>query len=214
MAIVYALLGLLGVLLALLLLVLFVPVYARFVYDGEVRLTVRVLGIPVPLLPAEDTPADQAPPKKTAKPSKATELKRSLSDSFRTDGVRATVDYLIELARIAGTAVGDVLSAIVVDKLHLDLMIATPDASDTAVRYGQVCSVLYPALTAISSKIKIRRREWRVEPNFLRETSAAYVDVRLHVWVYRVLGAGLKLLVHYWLLQPTEDIKEDMNHGK
>ncbi len=218
MPILYVFLGLVGLLLLLLLLVLFVPVWAHIVYDGELRVQLRVLGVPVTVLPSEDKPAatsSSAPGKEKTQAAKKEGLKQPLATSFRQDGVGATVAYLCELAGIAGKAIGDVLCAIVVDVLHLDLRIAAEDPQDTAVRYGQVCGMLYLALAAIESKIKIRRREWRVEPNFLVGSSAAYADVRLHIWVYRVAGAAIKLLVRYlWLNIKSTDIKEEPNYGK
>ncbi len=201
MPIVYALLALLGLVVLLMLLVLFVPVGVRVIYDGELRVRVRVFGVPVTVLPSEDSSDKPVSPETAKKPSKSAELKTTLASSFREDGVGATLAYLGKLAALAGRAVGDLLRAIVVDTFRLDLLIAAVDPQDTAVRYGQVCGVLYPAIAAIEQKVIIRRREWRVEPNFLRESSAAYVDIRAHVWVYRVAGTAIKLLAQYWILQ-------------
>ncbi len=210
MLFVYVLLGLLGLLLLLILLILFVPIGVRLMYDGELHVRVRVLGVPLTILPAEEKPDKLQQPKRKKKASgKTSELKSTITASFRQDGVGATLHYLGELAGIAGKAVGKLLRAVVVDRLHLDLLIATDDPQDTAVRYGQVCGVLYPALAVIERMITVRRRELRVEPNFLRESSAAYIDMKAHVWVYRVVGAGVSLLVQYLILQ----IKTTDNKG-
>lgn len=223
MPILYILLGLLALALLLVLLVLFVPVYARITYDEELRVRVRVLGVPITLLPSEDKPEEtEAKPAKMsapAKPSKAEELLGEVSRSFKEDGVAATLHYLGELARIAGQAVGRVLRGVTVDKLALELIIADGDADTTAIRYGQVCSVLYPAFTAIAGVIKVRKRDLRVEPNFLMENSTVSTDVRLHIRVYRVVGAAIVLLVKFMLLkqgEPNDLItdKEETNHGK
>lgn len=220
MPILYILLGLLAFILLLLLLVLFVPVWARITYDEELRVRVWVLGVPITLLPSEDKPEEaEAKPTKTtapAKPSKAKELLAEVSRSFKEDGVAATLGYLTDLARIAGQAVGRVLHSITVDKLKLELIVADGDADTTAIRYGQVCSVLYPALTAIAGVIKVRKRAMRVEPNFFMKNSTASADVRLHIWVYRVVGAAIVLLVRYMRLKDSDLItdKEETNHGK
>lgn len=217
MPILYILLGLLALILLLVFLVLFVPVYARITYDEELRVRVRVLGVPIALLPSEDEPEGPEPtPAKTekpAKPSKAKELLGELSRSFEVDGVAATLHYLSELAKLAGQAVGRVLHSITVDKLDLELFVADGDADETAIRYGQVCSVLYPAFAAIAGVIKVRKRDLRVEPNFLLDNSTLHADVCLHIWGYRVAGAAIVLLVRYMLLKDS-DYKEEANHGK
>ncbi len=210
----YILLGLLGLLVLLVLLVLFVPAYARVTYDDELRVRVRVLGVPITLLPSEDEPEEEKPTsrRKPTKPSKTKELLGEISRSFKEDGVAATLHYLSELAKLAGQAVGRVLHSITVDKLALDLIVADGDADTTAIRYGQVCGVLYPVFTAIAGVIKVRKRDLRVEPNFLLEKSTLRADVRLHIRVYRLVGAAIVLLVKFMLLKDTD--KEEANHGK
>ncbi len=220
MPILYILLGLLGLLVLLVLLVLFVPVYARVTYDDELRVRVRVLGVPITLLPSEDEPKAEKPAsKKSAKPSKTKELLGEMSRSFKQDGVAATLHSLVELARLAGQAVGRVLHSITVDKLDFELTVVDGDVDTTAIRYGQVCSVLYPAFTAIAGAIKVRKRALRIEPNFLMDKSTVRADVRLHIWVYRLVGAAIVLLVKFMLLKGNNDTdtitdKEEENHGK
>lgn len=218
----YILLGLLGLLVLLLLLALFVPVYARVTYDDELRVQVRVLGVPITLLPSEDEPEEEKPTlekKKSAKPSKTKELLGEVFRSFKEDGVAATLHYLGELAKLAGQAIGRVLHSITVDKLSLELIVADGDADTTAIRYGQVCGVLYPAFTAIAGVIKVRKRDLRVEPNFLLNKSTLRADVRLHIRLYRLVGAAIVLLVKFLLLKGNTDTdlitdKEEANHGK
>ena len=211
----YILLGLLSLVILLLLLVLFVPVWARITYDGELRVKIRVLGIPITLLPSEDEPAQPktAAKAKETKPSKAKQLRDEVSRSFKEDGVAATISYLTELAKLAGQSVGRALHSITVDKLTLELLIADGDADITAIRYGQVCSVLYPAFTAIAGAIKVRKRDLRIEPNFLMEKSTASADVRLHIWVYRLAGAAIGFLMRFMLLKGNDITeREETNH--
>ncbi len=204
MLFVYILLGLL----ATVALVLLVPIYGRVVYDGEqLRVRVRVLGVPITLLPRPEKarPDTGDKPRRTGKGKKTTPSKwQELTQMFREDGPAATLHYLTELARLAGQAVGRLLRAVTVDKLQLELLVATSDPADTAVRYGQVCSVLYPALAAISGPVRMRRRHLRVEPNFLLEKSDVRLDVRLHAGVYRLLWAAIVVLVRFLLMSDSD----------
>ncbi len=209
MVFLYILLGLLG----LLVLVLAVPVYGRVTYDGDLRAKVRVLGIPITLLPQEEKPA--AEPKKSAKKKADTKKKKKqeekpskwqeLTAMFREDGPAATLHYLCELAKLAGQAVGRLLKAVTVDRLSMELLVATGDPADTAVRYGQVCAALYPALAGIESRVRVRRRHLRVEPNFLLEKSDLALDLRLHIRVWQALWAALVLLVKFLLMKETDE---------
>ena len=224
MLILYILLGLLALCLLVVLLVLFVPVTARIAYDDELRVRVRVLGIPITLLPSqpkeEKEPPDK-PKKKPAadkppaekKPSRVRQLVQEIGDTFKEDGIGATVDYLRQLAALAGKAVGGLLGAITVTRLKLTLLIVGEDAADTAVRYGEICAALYPALTVLERVIRVRRREMRVEPGFLTEDGVLRADVRLRVWVYRAVGTLIKLLIQYLFIKDS-DHKEVLSNGK
>lgn len=196
---------------ALIAVILLVPIYARVRYDGTLTVRLRVWGIPITLLPSdeEDEPDEPATPSPRKKPSKAAQLKRELTRNFHEDGVGATLRYLGDLAAILSQAVGRLLRAVTVDRLHLEMRISAADAADTAVRYGQVCAALYPTLAVIERAMRVRRREVRVEPAFLAESSAAFVDVRLHVWVYRAAGAAFALLWRYLTMN-----KEGIDYGK
>ncbi len=223
MLIVYTLLGLLGLVVLLVLAVLFVPAYGHITYDGELRVYIRVLGVPITLLPSEQAASKQtthsSKRQKTAKPSKIQELREELSRSFKQDGVTATITYLTELAQLVGQAVGRAFRSVTVDDLQLHMLISDGDADTTAIRYGQVCSALYPTFTALAGVMKVRKRSLRIEPNFLQEKSRVSADVRLHIWVYRLMGTAIVLLVRFMLLKGYEDTdsitdKEETNHGK
>ncbi len=196
----------LAVIAALIAAVLFVPIYACVRYDGTLTVRLRVWGIPITLVPSDEQDERQTPAAPSRhKPSKAAELKRELTRNFREDGVGATLHYLGELGAIASRAVGRLLRAVTVDRLRLEMRISAPDAADTAVRYGQVCAALYPALALVERAVRVRRREVRVEPNFLADGSAAFADVRLHIWVYRAAGAAIALLWRYLMLTLSDN---------
>ena len=205
MWVVYSLLAVLGLVLLALLLVLLVPVYGRVTYDGELHVRVRVLGVPVTLLPTPQS--DKSPkPKKGKKKKKPTEAEKSsklqeFKALLRQDDLAATLGFLKELAVLAGKTVGKALRAVTVDRLELQLLLATGDPADTAQLYGRVCGVLYPSLAMVERVVRVRRRQLRVEPNFLLEKSAVRFDLRLHLSVLKLVGAGLYLLVKFLLLK-------------
>jgi len=210
--VVYSLLGLLAL---VVIAVLFVPIYARVCYDGELRAKIWVLGIPVTLLPAE--PKAKKPKAKKSKkqpdkrkPSKMEELKELL----RQDSVGGTLSFLKQMAGLVKKAVGRLLRAVTVDDLRLEMCIATDDPAVTAQRYGQVCGVLYPSLAALEHVVHVRRRHLRVEPNFLMEHSAVRFDLRLHLSVCRLLVAGVALLVGFVMIKEDTNSKEEQYNGK
>ena len=198
MWVVYVLLGIL----AILLVALSIPITGRVAYDGEFKASVRILGFLVPLHDRKQEKKSKPQPKrkqsaKKDKPSKLQELKELL----KQDSAAGTLHFIGGVARLAGRAIGRLLRAITVTDLQLQMLIATGDPADTAQRYGQVCGVVYPAMELIAHRVRIRRRQVRIEPNFLLEKSCARFDVRFRISVWRLLGAAIALLWGFWLLR-------------
>ena len=196
MWVLYSLLGLL----VLLMVVLSVPVYGRVAYDGTFSVRIRVLGVPITLVPqpkTEKKTAKSSTKEKEQKPSKLKEL----SDLMKQDDVAGTLHFLGEVAALAGKTVGRLLRSITVNRLDLQMRIATDDPSVTAQRYGQICGVLYPALALIERWVRIRRRHMRVEPNFLLTDTAVRFDIRLQVSLWRLLGAAVALLWGFLMIK-------------
>ena len=196
MWVLYSLLGLL----VLLMVVLSVPVYGRVAYDGAFSVRIRVLGVPITLIPQPETEkktATSSAKKKEQKPSKLKEL----SDLMKQDDVAGTLHFLGEVAALAGKTVGRLLRSITVNRLDLQMRIATDDPSVTAQRYGQICSVLYPSLALIERWVRIRHRQMRVEPNFLLTDTAVRFDIRLQVSLWRLLGAAVALLWGFLMIK-------------
>ena len=219
MVVLYILLGLLG----LLLLLLAVPVYGRLTYDGDLRATVRVWGIPITLLPWERStpPLPKKKMKKSSAPKKKQEKKPSkwqeLTAMFREDGPAATLYYLRELAKLAVQAAGRLLNAVTVDHLRLQMVIADEDSSVTAVRYGQVCSLVYPSLAAVETRVRVRHRQVRLEPNFLLGKSRLTLDIRFHIRVWQALWAAFVLFIRFVMMKETDETvnyKEVTHNGQ
>lgn len=201
MWILYSLLGLL----ALVSMVLSIPVYGRLTYDGTFSVRIRVLGIPIVLMPRPE-PEKKASSGKSASATKKSQEKKpsklkELAELLKQDDLAGTLHFIGEVAALAGKTVGRLLRSITVNQLDLQMRIATDDVATTAQRYGQVCGVLYPALALIERWVRIRRRNLRVEPNFLVDNSAVRFDIRLQVSLWRLLGAAVALLWGFLMIK-------------
>ena len=201
MWVLFSLLGLLSLVTVL----MSVPVYGRLSYDGELFAQVRVLGIPITLIPRPEpepksTSTKSSSPKKKDKEKQPSKLKE-LAELMKQDDLSGTLHFIGEVAALAGKTVGRLLRSVTVNQLDLQMRIATDDVATTAQRYGQVCGVLYPALALIERWVRIRRRNLRVEPNFLVEKSAVRFDIRLQVSLWRLLGAAVALLWGFLMIK-------------
>lgn len=197
------LLGLVG----LILLIPLVPLFVRLTFCEDLFVTVYVWGIPVFRFSSkEDTNEVKTAPlaDKPLKEKKETVFS-SLSHRLKQDGVAATLQYVRGLAEVATGALKRLLAALTVDRLVLRLFVASDDAADTALTTGKLCAVLYPALTAIQSVLRIRKRDVTVTPDFLAGKGRVTADVLVHAIPYRLLWVGF----HTWRVYKK---KSTINH--
>ena len=132
-----------------------------------------------------------------------------LLELLREDSLTGTLQFLKDVAVLLGRAVGRVLRSVTVTHLQLHLLVATGDPADTAQQYGQVCGVLYPCLAIIEQKMRVRRRDVRVEPNFLLDTGAARFDIRLRMSLGRLLCVIVALLWGFMIIDAKEQFQDN-----
>jgi sorbitol-specific phosphotransferase system component IIBC len=203
---------LLGVL-ALLLFILVIPIELLAYYNETLTLRLKVLFVKITLLspdkkkkekpkkkeekPKEKKPQEKKPEKKKKKKEKKPNILTKIKDK---KGVTGLLSLFSSLARIAVGALRGIFSHIVFKKLIVGITLSGEDASEVAVNYGRVCSVLYPAVNVITAATVCKDYHVTVEPIFdPDQPTAAFADVHLYlrlIWVvWEAIKAGVKLLI-------------------
>ena len=192
--------------LGLVLLIALAPITLRAAFDGELLVRLRIYGIPYTIAPKKNTTgataAGRKSPKITKKPKKAYKTRQkhdplSISQMLKEDGVGAVLAYLKGMVSLMNTLVRRILNAITVDRFHLSLTVAGGDAAETALLHAAACSIVFPALSSMQYVLKIRRREVRIQPDFVNGENQASFDIRLRSCPARILWAGLRFLMAY-----------------
>lgn len=188
MWIVYVLLGLLF----LPPLILLAPVRGRITYDGETFLVrIKTLGLPLfeysyPEAEVETPTVRTAIRKAKKQQKKASSEIKELMELLKEDDVAGTTHFLTQTVQAITNTAGRFVRSVHISRLRLQMLIATGDAADTAQRYGQVCSIVYPAITTLEGVMRVRGRQVRIEPNFLLDQSAVRADIRLWMPLWRL----------------------------
>ncbi|MBQ7653941.1 MAG: DUF2953 domain-containing protein [Clostridia bacterium] len=90
---------------------------------------------------------------------------------------------------------------LVVSELFLEMIVAGDDSADTGEKFGKISAAVYPSLAFLFSKLKIRKRNIVLRPDFLAEKSAAKFRVKIRFKPFWLLNstiyAALKLLVQF-----------------
>ena len=178
---------------------LIAPVHFKLRYnDGGLLVRARYLVIRLTFFPFKEKktkkPKKIKPDKKKSKPKpkpKRGGLGKRLAQMFKDDGITGILSLLSEMAKIAAAASRKMLAAVVIDRLDVAIITASDNAADTAIQYGRICAVLYPAVAVVESSMRVRQRNISVNPDFLREDSAVTVDIAVHVRVWRLVWIGI-----------------------
>lgn len=73
-------------------------------------------------------------------------------------------------------------------------MVAKGDAAETAIEYGKTCAAAFPVFGSAVSRLRVRKYNLNVEPDFLARYGDEAFFLRLHTLPIRLVNAGLALV--------------------
>lgn len=86
---------------------------------------------------------------------------------------------------------------VMVTKLDIQMKVADEDAAKTAILYGTVCSVVYPAVAAICRTLIVKNYHLDITADYTDHTSYVNAHSALYIRVYHLISAGGYYLVRY-----------------
>ncbi len=189
----------LGILLFLFLITLF-NVYIYADYDNELFLDLKIAFIKIKLIPSK--PKKEKPEKKKKKKKKPESEKSkgkkekekgfSLKDYVKQKGVSGILNIVKRISTLAVDTLKDLFSKITVNELTVNLSIAAETAEETAVNYGRVCAVFFPALKLITDIVTVKHYNVNVNPDFTDGAkSSAMAKVIAKVRILSLLKIGI-----------------------
>lgn len=171
-------------------LIMFIPITVHASYCDEFRCTLFVGFIKVWVYPPKskkkktESKADRE--KQDDKESK--EEKQSLIEE---KGLVWFINLIKKIAKFAESALKDFFKRILIKRLMISIKIAGNDAADTAIKYGQCCSVVYPAVSIITGTVNCTGYGIDILPDF-NEKSKSKIEFELKA---RIFLFNLALLV-------------------
>lgn len=196
----YILLGLLAVLALL----LFVPISIRLRFEteegftGEARYLFFRFAFPV----EEEKPTPSG--KKSKEKDVSKEKTNQIQDIIKEKGFSGFLEFIRELGSIASGAAKKVFSHLTIRKLKLSVVVALEDAAETAIAYGVVCGMVYPAVSALLAVVRYKDYDVTVTPDFDRDEPEATMSLHATIRLFFVVYAALMALLRYIKLKMRE----------
>lgn len=106
--------------------------------------------------------------KKKKDDKKLNKLRKSgkLQKIFKGKSIPEVFADISAIFKLFGLTAKKVLERIKVENLNLQMLVGAPDAAEVAVRYGQVCSVVYPSLSAVLELMNVDTCKVNLSPDF------------------------------------------------
>ncbi len=184
-------------LLILILLILLLPVGVYLKYDGDFAFKVKFAGIKVYELKEKKQKADtKEKPVKTEK-VKENRLKTSFEKLKDKHGFVGAIKEIFGFFRSCINHLGYLLKTMKFKRVCMDLSVAGEDAAATAIRYGQVCSVVYPVLSFFQSKTNVKYKQINIKSEFEKANSSFSFSMIINLQIIFLIIAGIRVLKEY-----------------
>ena len=200
----------LGILLFLFL-ILLIKIEVLMQYSQEITLVLKILFFKIVLLspdkpkeekkkkePEKEKPKEEKPKEK--KPEEKKKKQSYLSKLKEKKGISGLVSLFVSIAKIAVGALKGIFSHIVLKKFDVGIALSGDDAASTAVTYGKLCSVIYPAINVITSVMVCKDYHVTIEPVFdIDKDTEVFADIHAYLRpifaVNEALKAAVKILI-------------------
>lgn len=187
-------------------LLLSVPVLIDFEYTDAVRLRVQWLFLKFNIYPKSDKPKKEKKKKPEKKKKEepqeeetnAEEQKPKKENPFKTfynnQGVGGMLGFIGDCCSALGRFNKGFLRSFYILKLRIYMSITEGDAAATAIKYGKVCSELYPSLGYICSSCHVKNYKVNIFADYIGEKTVGELETRIALVPRRTINAGIALV--------------------
>lgn len=181
-----------------------IPVVLDLEYTDAVRCKASWLFLKFDLYPFPEKKKKEEKPKEEKKEEKPEEKKEEapkpkkenfLKTFYNNQGLSGVIELLNNcVAALKRFSVKLVKRAVIIKKFHLDVHITEDDAAATAIKYGKVCSGLYPSLGFICSNMKVKDYKVNVFADYCGEKTTVEFITETAFIPRAMLNAGIMLV--------------------
>lgn len=186
---------------------LFLPVSVFIEFKEDFFVKIKFFGIKVYEIPQkkdkkEKTPRQIEGKKANKEPEKTENIvlskAKSIFEFFKKKyGFFGAVKKLLGFFNDALTHIKPFLRHIKVKKVVLNLIISGDDAADTAIKYGQVCTAVYPVLSFFEAVCGVDFKKINVKSDFTDGKNEFDFSLLVKLKIYYLLKTAFKVYKEY-----------------
>ena len=203
-----ALLIILGIILFFILL-LSIPVLVDIEYTDAFRLSIQWLFVKLKIFPQkekkkkekekkekpEEEKKEDGEEKKEEKEEKPKPKKENPFVTFyHNQGVSGIIQLVKDCCAALGKFSKGFIRSFYIRKLRIYMSITEKDAAATAIKYGKVCSEIYPPLGFICSSCHVKDPQVHIYADYIGEKTVGEFETRIAIIPRRIVNAGIALV--------------------
>lgn len=181
---------------ALIILMLFMPVYLSVKLDNttpQFKVKLGFINITRFLIKEDESESSEKNKCKKKKGS-ANAARNPKQEGKKKLSLGEKIELFKETVSIAWSAVKAIAKRITVTRFSLDCRVSTDDAAQTAILYGTACAAVSALLAFVNENLKVKKQDISVYPDFTQQKSYVYADLRIRIFVFSIIGAGISVL--------------------
>ena len=157
-----------GILLFLVL-ILCIPIHINITYNGQFSVVVRYLFIKYTVypMPPKKEKKKKAPEKEGEKKVEKEKKENPALKFVKEHGIDAVIELLRTLLDILGRSADISARHFVISKLVINAIIVGSDSADTAMKYAYACSTIYPMITLLQTRSRLKKHSEDISAGFL-----------------------------------------------
>ncbi|MBE6733007.1 MAG: DUF2953 domain-containing protein [Ruminococcaceae bacterium] len=177
-----------GVILLLLILIGLVRITVHIGYNERFSLLVSVFGIT--LYSTEQPKKENTDKKQTEKSSDKKE--NTVKKIYQQKGLKYTIDIFVNLLKTVVRKFKWFVKKLKIRNFLMSLSVVGSDAANTAITYGAVCSLIYPAITFIDTNLNFKAKKIDIYADFDNKDAKFSIstDIKASISVILVLALG------------------------
>ena len=180
-------------------------------YDKKFSVSVSVLEIRF------GADGKKGKPKKHSQEEKPKSVEKSKKDNpvksiYKSRGLKGTVDVFFELLKVVVSKLKWLTKRLKIRNFKLSLPVGGGDAADIAIKYGAVCSALYPAVAFADANLNFKYKKIDVYADFEGNAPNFSISVDIGAEIIVLLVFAIGCLVEFYKFY--KNIKPDIKDKK
>lgn len=172
--------------------ILWIPLRARAVYEGDLTAELRVLFFRFRLYPRPPKK-----PKKKAKPKEEPKSKEETTPQNEEQKTAPSPKTLLDYAKLAAELLGDLRRKLVLRELTVRAVFGGKDPADAALNYGRAWAAIGAVTPPLERAFRIRKRNLSAEYDETKKTIELYAAAEISLTAAAIIGLAWKALRGY-----------------